>query len=260
MFQLKFLLIGIFQIFGYTVEGCSGFGATVIASAINAAVLGTAISVPFQCMIGLPCQYYALAKDYKQVARKDLFVILATVIPFLLLGGYLSKYLDEQMTRLVISIVVMTIAIMNIYRYIFRPFVLKKPAVDEDAPDTPLKKAIRFCFLFIGGMVHGAFGNGGPLLTVYILSAVKDKIHFRNTMIAMWAVLNTINVARQGLSGMWSPEVFMCAACALPFTFTGFWLGKKILYKINKEQFLRVIYIILLFIGTTSLINVLKTF
>ncbi len=260
MFQLKFLLIGMFQVIGYTIEGCSGFGATVTASAINAMVLGTAISVPFQCMITLPVQYYTFSKNYKLISFKDLKIILLTVIPCLLLGGYISTFLNETATKIAISAVVILIAVINIYKHIFKPLVLKQVVAEDEVSDTPFSKAIRMVCLLVGGIVHGAFGIGGPLLTVYTLSAVKDKVHFRNTMIGMWCVLNTINVVRQGLSGMWTPEVFMTAACALPFTFIGFFFGKKILYKINKEQFLRVIYIILFFIGINSMYNVMKVF
>ena len=256
-FSWKIFLIGAYQTVGYLIEGCTGFGATVTASAINAMVLGAAVSIPFQCMITLPVQYYSVVKNWKDMALKDLKILLLASIPCVLVGNYVNTILDATKAKIGIGIVVVFIALMNIYRHIIKPLVLKQQE-DVDAPDTAVKKAVRILFLIAGAVVHGAFGIGGPLLTVYTLNAVNDKIHFRNTMIGYWAVINTINVVRQGLSGLWTPAVYSAAICALPFTFLGYYLGKKLLYKVNREQFLRIVYVLLLVVGSNMLYQTLK--
>lgn len=41
-FEFDFILVGLMQIFGFFVQGCTGFGCTVIAAAVTNGLLGTA--------------------------------------------------------------------------------------------------------------------------------------------------------------------------------------------------------------------------
>ena len=41
-FEFDFILVGLMQIFGFFVQGCTGFGCTVIAASVTNGLLGTA--------------------------------------------------------------------------------------------------------------------------------------------------------------------------------------------------------------------------
>ena len=261
VFEMKMLSLGIFQLFGYFVEGCTGFGGTAIASPINAMVLGPAVSVPYGTMISLVPLYYGAIRGRHEISWKDLGRLLVVILPFILFGNYLGAIMSPAVAKLGIGAAVTVIAIMNIWKSIINPLVLHKEAVDPDSiPDTTLRKVGRWTALVVGGAVHGAFNCGGPLMTVYILSAVKDKIHFRNTMFAMWVVTNTINAIRQISTGLWTPYAITAGLTALPFTLIAYYFGRRFTNKINKEQFLRFVYCVLLISGGSMFINSLKAF
>ena len=122
-------------------------------------------------------------------------------------------------------------------------------------PDTASRKAFRYGCLILGGIVHGAFNIGGPLITVYTLEAVKEKEKFRNTMTWLWAILNTVNAINQYRNGAWTPHLWSALAVGAPLAAIGFFLGMAFLKKINREQFLRIVYIVLLIIGGDMLIR-----
>src|SRR6056297_1484004 len=143
---------------------------------------------------------------------------------------------------------------MNIYKHIIKPLVLKKEEVIE-APDTIGKKIFRYGCLILGGIVHGAFTIGGPLITVYTLEAVKDKKKFRNTMTSLWCVLNVWNAFNQYRNGAFTWELGSALAIGLPFAALGFFLGMVFLEKINRMQFLRIVYIVLMFIGVNMFVR-----
>ena len=230
IFELKMLFIGMLQSFGYFVEGCAGFGGSVISSPINAALIGPDTSIPFATMLALPVLYYSAITGFKTTSWKDLGKILLFMAPGFILGNYLGIIINAD--------------------------IFKIPEEEEDdESDTLGKKVFRYTCLIIGATVHGAFTIGGPLITVYTLNAVKDKYRFRSTMLTMWCILDTINAVRHCVTGRWTPEVLGYFVCAVPFTILGYYFGIKLLHKVNRAQFLRFIYVVLLGTGGSMFVT-----
>ncbi|MFA0521524.1 TSUP family transporter, partial [Vibrio sp. 10N.222.55.E8] len=113
----------------------------------------------------------------------------------------------------------------------------------------------RYGCLILGGIVHGAFNIGGPLITVYTLEAVQDKKKFRNTMTMLWVVLNSWNLFNQHQNGAFTNELNSALLIGLPLAGIGFYFGMRFLEKINREQFLRIVYVVLLLIGANMLLS-----
>ena len=256
IFELKMLFIGMLQSFGYFVEGCAGFGGSVISSPINAALIGPDTSIPFATMLALPVLYYSAITGFKTTSWKDLGKILLFMAPGFILGNYLGIIINADMAKIGIGGAVTIIALMNIWKHIIKPYVFKIPEDEEDdESDTLGKKVFRYTCLIIGATVHGAFTIGGPLITVYTLNAVKDKYRFRSTMLTMWCILDTINAVRHCVTGRWTPEVLGYFVCAVPFTILGYYFGIKLLHKVNRAQFLRFIYVVLLGTGGSMFVT-----
>lgn len=253
-FDLNYLYVGLMQIIGFFVQGCTGFGCTVIAAPVTNGLLGTAMGVPYGTLITLPFLYFLGVKTFRTVSWKDLLKIIALCAPGILLGNYLFYKISPTTAKICIGAMVTLIALINIYKYIIKPLVLKKVETEE-APDTTVKKCLRYGCLALGGVVHGAFNIGGPLITVYTISAVKEKEKFRNTMNMVWIVLNTYNAFNQYRKGAWTPSLFSSLGIGVPMAAIGFFLGMAFLKKINREQFLRIVYCVLLFVGGSMLIT-----
>lgn len=273
IFDFNFLLVGLAQIVGFFIQGCAGFGCTVITAPITNGLLGTAVGVPYGTLIAIPFMFYLGIKAINEVSWKDLARILILCAPGILFGNYLFYQISESTAKISIGAMVTGIALMNIYKYIIKPWISKKNKFKEantqieqneeiaatveevEEVDSIGKKAYRYGCLMLGGIVHGAFSIGGPLITVYTLEAVKDKEKFRNTMMWVWAILNSVNAFNQYRNGAFTPEMWSALAIGLPLAAIGFFFGVKFLKKINREQFLRFVYIILLLIGGDMLIR-----
>jgi uncharacterized membrane protein YfcA len=253
-FEFNFILVGLMQIVGFFVQGCTGFGCTVIAAPVTNGLLGTATGVPYGTLITLPFLYYLGVKTFREVSWKDLLKIVGMCAPGIVLGNYLFYKISPTTAKISIGAMVTIIALMNIYKYIIKPLVLKKEQVEEEQ-DTTFKKILRYGCLALGGVVHGAFNIGGPLITVYTISAVKEKEKFRNTMNMVWIVLNTYNAFNQYRNGAWTPRLFSSLSIGVPLAAIGFFVGMAFLKKINREQFLRIVYCVLLFVGGNMLIT-----
>ena len=254
VFETGFILLAIIQIFGFFVEGSAGFGCTVISAPFATSILGIETAVPFGTIMSTIFVVSLTLKSLKNISWKDLGKILLACLPGLFLGQCLFYVVDPNVAKVGIGLAVTLIAAFKIYQNIISPLVLKK-VKSEDVVDTLPKKIFRYTCLIVGGIVHGAFNIGGPLITVYTLEAVKDKIKFRNTMIALWATLDVLNSINHFRNGTLTPYLWSAVLVCVPFAAVGFILGVKFTDKINRETFLRFVYVVLLAVGLNTLIR-----
>lgn len=253
-FEIEFLFIGLMLVFAFFIQGTTGFGCTVIAAPVVIGILGVAEGVPFGTLATLPFLYYLGIKTYKQVSWPDLTKIVLLCMPGIIFGNMILGSMNPIHAKIAIGAMITFIALMNITRYIIKPLVFKIEE-KEDAPDTLGKKVFRYGCLLVGGVVHGAFNIGGPLITVYTIGAVKDKAKFNYTMNFVWVILNTWNAFNQYMNGLWTPRLFSALAIGIPMAAIGFFLGLNFMKKINRIQFLRIVFCVLLFVGADMLIR-----
>lgn len=255
IFKIEFVWLAIVQLFAFFIQGVTGFGCSVISAPFHSTMLSSAqIGTAFATFLTIPTLLFLGIKEIKNVAWKDLGKIVLLCAPGMIIGNIVVGSMDATVARVAIGAVVTFIAVMNIYKSIIVPLVLKKEMV-TDAPDTAAKKALRYIALIVGGIVHGAFNIGGPLITVYTLEAVSDKEKFRNTMTWVWVTLNLYNVFNHVKGGLYTSEMLSASFMALPLSLIGLLVGMKVLKKIDRITFLRAVYIVLLIIGGDMLIK-----
>lgn len=252
IFDINYMFLALYQLFAFFVQGLTGFGSTVLAAPFHSEVLGPTYGTAYATLLCFPTLSYVAWKNRHKVAWKDLVRILAVAIPGLLVGQSLLQYMDPKVAKLTIGIVVTCIALMNIYKTIIVPLVLKKEYVEDDEDGSLLKKIWRYVSLLLGGVLQGAFTSGGPFLSIYCLHAIKDKVNFRNTLAWVWVPLNLINSVKHASAGYFTAEMWSALALGLPFALIGTFIGMKYTEKVNKITFLRAVYVLLLIIGLTS--------
>ncbi len=253
-FEMTFLWLGLIQVFGYFVEGCAGFGCAVIAAPFVTSMLDPKIGTAYATTLVVPFLTIQTIRARKEISWKDYGKIMASLIPGLLVGQYIFKTINPTLARVGIGGAVTLIALMKVYAVIIKPLVLHKETEEGDK-NSPIKKALRIVCLILGGMVQGAFNIGGPLITVYTLESVKDKKLFRNTMLAVFMTTDIMNAIMQYRAGYWTLDLFSAVTVGWPFAALGFFTGVAFLDKMNKEQFLRFVYVVLLAVGLNMFIR-----
>lgn len=265
MFELNFLWIGLVEIFSHFVQGCTGFGATVIQAPVATGLLGTAEGVPFGTLITMPMLYVLGIKAFKQVSWKDLAKIVILMAPGVLVGHRLFLSISANTAKVCIGFIVTCIALRGVLqKFVFEPRKAKQGDVveeKEDKPESVGMKVFRYGCLLLGGAVHGAFNIGGPLVTVYTIYSVKDKSSFRATMTWVWIIINTcFNMVNQYLTGQWTEHMWWALAWCVPMAAVGFYLGAVFHKKINHDTFLKFVYVVLMIVGGDMFIRALLTF
>lgn len=264
-FEFSYVIVGLMEIVSHFVQGCTGFGATVIAAPVVTGLLGTDVGVPYGTLVTMPMLYVLGIKCFKEVAWKDLLKICVLMAPGMIIGNMIFGSISPTYAKIAIGGVVTGIALKNIYNAFIRdPKRIKEgydPESEEElakANSTPMK-IFRYACLLVGGCVHGAFNIGGPLITVYTLYSVKDKSAFRATMTWVWIIMNTcFNMVSQYSQGRYAtPVLWSALAIGVPLAAVGFYLGHLFHKKINRELFLKCVYVCLLIVGGDMFIRAL---
>jgi uncharacterized membrane protein YfcA len=116
-------------------------------------------------------------------------------------------------------------------------------------PRAPLAPPLGNALLFGGGVVHGLFGTGGPLIVYVVGRDIPDKGAFRATLATMWVPLNVALVVDYALAGLYGATAVKLVGLALLPVIAATWLGERVHERLDPERFLRAVWAFLLLGG-----------
>ncbi len=260
-FELRYIFCAIAQLVSHIILGCTGFGGTVVAAPFTQKFLGISVAIPFGNLVTFPVLIAILIKEFKKIDWKNLLIIVVVICFGLPIGQYLFLSMSADVAKLCIGFIVTVVAVLGIHKMFIKIPRMKKYGDNiEEKPDTIINKIIRYLCLFIGGIVHGAFVIGGPLITVYTIAAIKEKSRFRATMTMVWMIINTLNTLNCYRTGQLVPEVWQALVLGIPMALVGYLIGNWLHNKVDQDKFMKIVYIVLAVVGFNMFIRALFTF
>lgn len=238
---VTYALVALVVLLTHFQEGVTGFGCTVLAVPFITLLLGLDVAVPV-----LTIQAWLLALLIVLESRKKIvwgefariIVLVGIGFPF---GIWGSKILPVATLKWVLAGFMMVVGIQGLVNQLRGNVPSGKM--------TPRARAFASAFLPIGGVIHGAFASGGPLVVIYAARALTDKTLFRVTLCMLWMTLNTIMMAQWLVAGSLTPHIWRTTAFCLPFTIIGMIVGNRAHYKINADTFRLMIYSVMIASG-----------
>jgi uncharacterized membrane protein YfcA len=103
--------------------------------------------------------------------------------------------------------------------------------------------------LAVGGLAHGLFGTGGPMIVYVVRRRLPDKLAFRSTLAVLWLVLNFALLANYGSSGLYGRSTAEAGGAIALAIIPGLFLGERIHHKLDAARFERLVWIVLLLAG-----------
>ena len=103
--------------------------------------------------------------------------------------------------------------------------------------------------LALAGLIQGMFVSGGAFLVIYAVQKLRDKQQFRITLSLVWAVLNFIYACIAFQAGHFTGDVVNIILMCVPLAIAATWVGSRLQKKISQEKFLKLTYVLLLFVG-----------
>ncbi|MGL5084437.1 MAG: sulfite exporter TauE/SafE family protein, partial [Clostridium sp.] len=182
------LLFALIIMCAYFIEGLIGFGGTVIAIPVASLVLDLKVTISVLTIVVLLASLIIAVRDFKYINKKQYVKIISIMIFGLPIGIWLFASLPEKPLKVALGIFMIYMSVKGIYNS-----TEKRKTILSKIGDKPRSKGgniIDNILIFFGGVVHGAFSCGGPLVVVYATKNIKDKTSFRATLCALWSTLN----------------------------------------------------------------------
>jgi uncharacterized membrane protein YfcA len=203
----------------FSVEGTLGFGSTVIMVTLGAQFVALDVLLPAFIPI-------SMALSLALVRRPIAWSVLKRMAPLLAIGiaaGIaIGRFADPSALLVAFGLFV---TILATWKLAGRAALWPRP------------------LLILGGVVHGLFGTGGPLIVYAVRTEIPDKTIFRSTLAVVWLALNTALLA--SMHRLPSIHSAWIAAALLPGLVVGHWLHRRL----DATRFERAVWLLLLVAG-----------
>jgi len=205
--------------------------------------IGVDVLVVALVLIGIGQSAWLVARGFSHVAWRTLLVrVLPACAAGMAAGRWLFDRLGTGRLKLVLGLFVAVVAAVELVR------LFRKPA-----PPAKLPAPAGIALLLGGGVFHGLFASGGPLVVYFMSREVGDKRAFRATLSVLWLVLNTVLLATWIPGGRIGPEPLRLAAVMLPSLIVGVAIGEIVHSRVNEDVFRKTVQVVLLATGIVLL-------
>jgi hypothetical protein len=215
-------------------EGAIGFGGTVIAACLGAQLVPLDALLPAFVPLNLAMSAYLVTSGRDAIAWR---VLLRTIAVPVAVGAAVGVALFHVPAKAALA------AVFGGFVALLAVVQLVRPAAGA------LGRGWQRAFLVAGGVAHGLFGTGGPMIVYVTRRELADKRAFRATLAVLWLVLNVallVNFAALGLYTAHTARIGGVVALALV---PGLWLGQRIHDALDGARFERVVWTLLLVAG-----------
>ena len=230
----------------FVLEAIIGFGGTVFVVTLGAQLLPLDKLLPAFIPVGVLLSLAILWRDRRHVHGG---LLLRRVLPFMGIGMAAGLAVPAAVGQapLLVAFGVLTMALA--LPEALAVAGLRPGAAGADAGRPPLPRALSGGILALGGLVHGLFGAGGPMVVYFLGREHLDRRVFRATLAALWVCLNTVLLASYGIKGYFNAECGMRAALLLPGLLVGGALGQALHDRVDARLFRGAVFALLFLAG-----------
>lgn len=232
--QSLLVILGVIALAAFATEGAIGFGGTVLAASIGAQAIPLDVLLPAFVPLNMVMSTWLLVRGRSAISWQLLGKQVAPAVGVgAAIGLALFHLPAKQLLSLVFGVFVIGLATLQLARPV----------------DRPLGKITSTGLLGLGGIAHGLFGTGGPMIVYVVRRSLQDKRAFRATLAVLWLVLNTALLVNFASSGLYDRTVGKAGAVIALAIVPGLAIGERVHHKLDASRFERIVWIVLLLAG-----------
>jgi uncharacterized protein len=245
---VKLVLLFFIIFFSFFTQAVVGFGSAAIAVALGAHVYPLtdllAAFVPLNVLLSL----YLTIKHRRLIDWRYLMIHMLPLIGIgVCVGMAIFRIQNKQLLKLIFGFFVTTLASAELYK-------MWKPNADEAQPK-PLSVWVAFLALTLGGITHGLFAAGGPMIVYVVGRKLLNKGVFRATLSALWLILNCVLLVNFTFLHMITRSSLKVSAMLFPSLIVALVLGEWVHTKIPLRAFRLTMYAVLVFAGVMLILK-----
>ncbi|MCS6898547.1 MAG: TSUP family transporter [Myxococcales bacterium] len=231
----------------FLTEAIVGFGAAVLTVTLGAHQMGIEPMLARFLPLNLLLSLVLLLRARKLVHKRILLCFLLPPLGAgLVLGMLLARFQGGPWLRILFGFFVVFLSMSELARLGTKPRICSPPHPWLDQ-----------VMLVLGGIIHGLFGSGGPMI-VYVLSRrVPERGAMRATLAALWVLLNALLLSSFLAQGQLSAATLSDSVLLLPSLVLGLWLGEYLHHRLPELPFRRLVYVVLLLAGGALVLRAL---
>lgn len=240
---ILFLLFLILSLIAEILGTIGGFGSSVFF------VPFANLFIDFKSVLGVTAIFHLSSNISKLYLFRDGFnkQLLAQIgipaVVFVIIGGFLSKYIDEVVLQTSFSIFII---ITSLFFLIFKHFVV------------PPNKQNAMIGGTLSGFLAGVLGTGGAVRGITMVAFNIEKSAFVATSAAIDFAVDFSRTIVYIYNGYVQQAHAKYIIGLLIIGFVGSWIGKRLLQVIPQNKFRMVVLLMLLAVGLFSLINTIN--
>ncbi len=235
LFQLGLVETAVFL--GFFVQTIIGFAAVLVALPLLLIVLELREAVVFISLLLGVFSFVLILQNYRDMNRRILLEVGDSGFLGLLLGLYLLTVGNPIILKQGLGLFIL----------LYASYVL--------ISGKRLLAVNRFGLLFgfVGGVFSGLYSTGGPLYVSYITNRLEDKRVLRATLLGTLGWINLSRLPVMAARDMITFPLLTLALFSLPVLGLAIFLGNRMVNRLDREQFFRLIVLVLLVAGITLL-------
>lgn len=240
---MDLFLLACILLLAHTAETILGFGATLIALALGVHLMAVETLVPVLVILALLQSLWLVARWFRHIEWP---ILLRHILPVTGIGvpiGIWGRGLaDEAQLRMILGAFIVVISSIELV-FLFR----------REAARGELRWYYRIPVLVAGGIFHGLFATGGPLVVYYASRQLRTQESFRATLSMLWLILNIVLLISFRVSGHVNYETLEMSVLVLPGLVAGILVGSFV--RVKQVIFRGMTYVLLFFSGLVLLVQ-----
>ena len=240
------LLLALILVLAHLVETTLGFGDTIISLAFGLFLFPLDVLLPALVALAILQSAWLVIRWHRQVNWR---LLLITVLP-LAFVGMLAGILIRGYANATVLIVLLGVFIMLVSAVELIGLYIRKSAAGR------LSRYLAVPVILGGGIFHGLFATGGPLVVYYAGREIHEPQAFLGTLAVLWLILNVILYITMWVSGSAGVQSLQLAALVLPGFIAGVVIGSLI--KVKELTFKTLTWSVLFIVGMIQLIRALS--
>ncbi|QFS36859.1 sulfite exporter TauE/SafE family protein [Burkholderia cepacia] len=219
----------------YVVFGIAGFGTALVASPLLAQFMPVSHIVPLLALL----DFFAATTNLMRDGRKAELSELKRLVPLMMMGSGIGA-LILLFTKPDVLLLLLGVFVIGYSVYSLSGF---KP-VGKFGP------VLSVPFGLVGGIFSALFGSGGFIYAIYLQSRLDSKERIRVTQTTLIGLSTLTRLVIFLVAGVYADvNLLLLALLLAPSMLAGVWLGRHITLKLSREQFVKLVNVVILVSG-----------
>ena len=217
-----------------------GFGLGLIAMPLLALFTDIKTASALVAIVGLTLSIGVIFNNWRDIQFKNAGKLIISSLIGVPIGLYLLKGTQNDIMKVILALIILSFSV-------YKLFTPTLPSLRTDRSS--------YFFGFLAGIFGGAYYMGGPPVIIYASMRAWPPNIFRATLITFFFPMSVFILVGHFMAGNMSRQVLSLYALCIPIIILSIFLGGKFNRSIPKGKFDRLIYILLVFIGSILLIE-----